>query len=83
MRCSVGNCPTLRVSRLTEPPEQRQFADDGLHQRGLAGAVAAKNGDAAAPGNAQRDTEQHLAAAIARVDILDIEIFVLGQARRR
>ena len=30
-------------------------------------------GDAAAPGNAQRDAEQHLAAAIARVDILDIE----------
>src|SRR5437588_5814403 len=56
----------------------RQLADDGLHQRGLAGAVAPQHGDAAAPGNAEVDVEQDLAAAIAGVEMLDVQKFRHG-----
>jgi hypothetical protein len=57
--------------------QQWQFSDDGLHQRGLTGAVSAKDRDAAAPGHGHVDAEQDLAAAITGIEILDVEIFVV------
>src|SRR4029078_13317631 len=63
------------------PLPRRQLADDGLHQRGLAGAVAAQHGDAATPGNAEVDVEQDLAAAIAGVEMLDVQKFRHGADR--
>src|SRR5262249_15959490 len=51
----------------------RELADDRLHQRGLAGAIAAQHGDTAAPWDADVDVEQHLAAAITGLEMPDIE----------
>src|ERR1700682_1949082 len=56
--------------------KQRQLADDGFHQRGFAGAIAAKDSDAAAPRHIERDAEQDLTTAVAGVEIPDIEISV-------
>src|SRR3569832_244378 len=60
---------------------RRQFADDGLHQSGLAGAVAPEHGYAAAPRDADADVEQDLAAAIAGVEMLDVQKFRHGADR--
>src|SRR5271167_375951 len=57
--------------------QQWQFADDRLHQGRLAGAVAAKDGDAAAPRYVHGDAEQNLASAIPGVEIADIEVIVV------
>jgi hypothetical protein len=49
------------------------LADDRLHQRGLAGAVAAEHGHRAAPRRRQAHAEQHLAAVVGRAHVADLE----------
>ena len=46
-------------------------ADQGLHQRGLAGAVAAEQGEDLAGGDRQGDAVQDAGGAVAGVEVLD------------
>src|SRR5436305_5050250 len=51
----------------------RKFANNRLHQRGFAGAITAEHGNRAAPGYAEADVEQHLAAAVASIEIANVQ----------
>ena len=61
-------------------------AADGAHQRRLAHAVAAEQGDHFAAADAQVDAVQHLAAGVARVDGAHVEqrvVVVFGSRLER
>src|SRR6185312_3921331 len=64
-------------------PAQRQLADNRLHQRCLAGAIAAEHGNSAAPWHSHVNAEQHLTAAVAGVKVDHIqELFVRHGANK-
>src|ERR1700682_4236046 len=69
--------PDIAGVQTYRPTQQWQFSDDGLHQRGLARAVAAEDRNATSPWHGHGDAEQDLTAAITGIEIPNIEVFVV------
>ena len=77
--CRASRAPRAQRRPIGSPsksivPRARQHAHQGVEQRRLAGAVGADHGDRRWPASArERQAVQHLGAAVAGVQVVDVE----------